>query len=130
MENVTPAETLVTKAPVMKPALSDKTYVVLKWIAQIFMPALATLYFALASLWGLPKVNEVVGTITALDTFLGILLGISSSNYKKNGTDIDGDMLVDKTGETASYKLALNATPEELADKDTIKFQVKTTPSQ
>ena len=130
MENVTPDGTVVTASPSMKPTLSNKTYVVLKWIAQIFMPALATLYFALASLWGLPKVNEVVGTITALDTFLGILLGISSSNYKKNGTDIDGDMLVDKTGETASYKLALNATPEELADKDTIKFQVKTTPSQ
>lgn len=130
MENVTPTGTVVTEAPVMKPALSNKTYVVLKWIAQIFMPALATLYFALASLWGLPKVNEVVGTITALDTFLGILLGISSSNYKKNGTDIDGDMLVDKTGATDTYKLALNATPEELSDKDTIKFQVKTTPSQ
>lgn len=130
MENVTPTETVVTEAPATKPALPNKTYVVLKWIAQIFMPALATLYFALASLWGLPNVNEVVGTITALDTFLGILLGISSSNYKKNGTDIDGDMLVDKTGAADTYKLALNATPEELADKDTIKFQVKTTPSQ
>lgn len=130
MENVTPAEAVVTDSPAMKPALSNKVYQVLKWIAQIFMPALATLYFALASLWGLPNVNEVVGTITALDTFLGILLGISSSNYKKNGTDIDGDMLIDKTGDSDTYKLALNATPEELADKNTIKFQVKTTPSQ
>lgn len=63
--------------------LSNKWYDVLKWIAQYFLPALGTLYFALAGTWGLPFGEEVVGTITAVDTFLGVLLGISTVQYKK-----------------------------------------------
>lgn len=63
--------------------MSNKVYDTLKWIAQILLPALATLYFALAAIWGLPAAEQVVGTITAIDTFLGVLLGISTSNYKK-----------------------------------------------
>ena len=64
--------------------LSNETYDVLKWIAQIFLPALGTLYFALASIWGLPYGEQIVGTITALDAFLGALLQISSDEYNKN----------------------------------------------
>ena len=59
--------------------MSDKVYDVLKWIAMILLPALGTLYFALAQIWGLPCAEQVVGTITAFDAFLGVLLGISSS---------------------------------------------------
>lgn len=70
--------------------LSNKTYDILKWIAQILLPAVGTLYFALSKIWGLPFATEVVGTITAVDTFLGALLGISSSNYKKlNDTEVN-----------------------------------------
>lgn len=65
--------------------LSDKTYSLLKWIALILLPALGTLYFALAGIWGLPFGEQIVGTITAVDTFLGAILGISTNNYKKNG---------------------------------------------
>lgn len=63
--------------------LSNKVYDILKWIAQFFLPAVGTLYFTLASIWGLPYGEQVVGTITAMDTFLGVLLGLSSSQYKK-----------------------------------------------
>lgn len=63
--------------------LSNKVYDVLKWIAQILLPAIGTLYFALASIWNFPYAEEIVGTITAIDTFLGVLLGISSIKYKK-----------------------------------------------
>ena len=59
--------------------MNDKVYDVLKWIAMILLPALGTLYFALAQIWGLPCAEQVVGTITAFDAFLGVLLGISSS---------------------------------------------------
>lgn len=62
--------------------ISNKTYDVLKWIAQILLPALGTLYAALVPLWGLPYGDQVVGTILAADTFLGALLGISSMKYK------------------------------------------------
>ncbi len=61
----------------------NKTYDVLKWVAQYFLPAAGTLYFALASIWSLAYGEQVVGTITAVDTFLGVVLGISSSQYNK-----------------------------------------------
>ena len=63
--------------------MSNKTYDILKFIAMILLPALGTLYFALASIWNLPYGEEIVGTITAIDTFLGTLLGISNAKYKK-----------------------------------------------
>ena len=63
--------------------LSNKTYDTLKWIAQFLLPALGTLYFALAGIWNFPYGEQVVGTITAVDTFLGVLLGISTVQYNK-----------------------------------------------
>lgn len=63
--------------------MSNKLYDILKWIAQILLPALGTLYFALAGIWGFPYGEQIVGTITAVDTFLGVVLGISSAQYKK-----------------------------------------------
>lgn len=63
--------------------MSNKMYDVLKWIAMVVLPAIATLYLALAGIWGFPYGEEVVGTITAIDTFLGALLGISSAKYNK-----------------------------------------------
>lgn len=63
--------------------LNDKLYDCLKYIAQIVLPAVATLYFALSQIWGLPYGEEIVGTITAVDCFLGALLGISTAQYKK-----------------------------------------------
>ena len=62
--------------------LSNKTYDILKYVAQYVLPALGTLYFAIAKIWNLPYGVEIVGTITAVDTFLGALLGISSVGYK------------------------------------------------
>lgn len=61
--------------------MSNKTYDILKYIAQIVLPGIGTLYFALAGIWGFPYGEQIVGTITAVDTFLGVLLGISSANY-------------------------------------------------
>ena len=63
--------------------MSNKVYDVLKWIAMVVLPALATLYFALAGIWGFPYGEEIVGTITAVDTFLGVVLGISAVQYNK-----------------------------------------------
>ena len=63
--------------------LSNSNYDFLKWVAQILLPAFATLYFALSQIWGLPYAEEVVGTITAIDAFLGALLGISTHLYNK-----------------------------------------------
>ena len=61
--------------------LSNKAYNVIKYIAQYILPAIGTLYFALAGIWGLPYAEQIVGTVTAVDTFLGVILGISSKRY-------------------------------------------------
>lgn len=63
--------------------MDSRTYDILKYIAQVVLPALGTLYFALASIWGFPYGEQIVGTITAIDTFMGVLLKISSDNYYK-----------------------------------------------
>lgn len=64
--------------------LPDKVYDVLKYCAMIVLPAISTLYLALAGIWNLPFGEQISGTIMAIDTFLGVLLGISSANYNKN----------------------------------------------
>lgn len=64
--------------------LTNQVYDILKFIAQIVLPAIGTLYFALASIWGLPYGEQIVGTITAVDAFLGALLGVSTVAYNKD----------------------------------------------
>lgn len=63
--------------------LSNKLYDVLKFIAQIILPGLATLYMALSKIWGFPFGEAVVGTITAVVAFLGLVLRISTLEYNK-----------------------------------------------
>lgn len=61
--------------------MSNKTYDILKWIAQVILPALGTFYAALVPLWRLPYGDQIVGTILAVDTLLGAILGISTKRY-------------------------------------------------
>ena len=71
--------------------MSNKTYDILKWIAQLLLPALGTLCFALARIWNFPYGEQIVGTVTAIDTFLGVVLGVSTAAYKKNnGAQLPG----------------------------------------
>lgn len=64
--------------------LKNSVYDVLKYVAQILIPAIATLYFSVSQIWGLPYGEQIVGTLTAVDAFLGVCLGISSDNYHKS----------------------------------------------
>ena len=64
--------------------MKNKTYDILKWIALCVLPSVATFYFVLSGIWGFPYGEQIVGTITAVETFLGALLGISTANYKKS----------------------------------------------
>ena len=68
--------------------MSNKVYDILKWIAQILLPAVATLYFALAQIWNLPYAEQIVGTITAVDCFMGALLGITTMQYNKKKAEL------------------------------------------
>lgn len=63
--------------------MNNKVYDVLKWIALVVLPAMATLYLTLAQIWGLPYGEAIAATITAIDAFLGAILGISSIQYGK-----------------------------------------------
>ena len=63
--------------------MSNETYDILKKIAQVWLPAIGTLYFALARIWNLPFAEEIVGSLTAIDAFLGAILGISTAIYNK-----------------------------------------------
>lgn len=104
--------------------LSNRTYNILKWIAQIFLPAVGALYFSLSDIWGLPKATEVVGTITVVDFFLGSLLGLSASAYNKSGEWADGTVKVVQDENMKRFELELNSDPNELDKQDRVTFKV------
>jgi Putative phage holin Dp-1 len=104
--------------------ITGKLYDWLKWIAQVFLPALGTLYFSIDSAWGLGSGTQVVGTIMAVDLFLGVLLGISQINYGKQ-IENAGDLIVDKDG-NMSFQIDGDTTDvDALADKKEVRFTVK-----
>ena len=101
--------------------MSNDTYDFLKWLAQIALPALGTLYFALAAIWGFPFGEEIVGTITAIDAFLGAILQISSDNYEGDGT-----IVVDTTDPDKDlYSLLIDDYPSVIANKDSVMLKVR-----
>ena len=63
--------------------MSNKTYDTLKYIALYVLPALATLILTLGGIWNIPYSEAIAGTVTAIDTFIGALIGISAKNYKE-----------------------------------------------
>lgn len=101
--------------------LNNKVYDILKWVAQIVLPALGAAYFGLASIWGFPYGEQVVGTITVIDTFLGALLGISSVKYEG-----DGVLTVNtENDEKDIYHLNLNIPVEDLPKKNCVVFKTE-----
>lgn len=106
---------------------NNKAYDVLKFIALVLLPAIGTLYFAIAQIWGLPDGSEVVGTIVAVDTGLGGLLHISSVTY--NAPDGTMEVINSPDGEHKTFSLNLNGDPADLQHNDKVTFKVKhTTP--
>ena len=69
---------------------NSKHYDILRWVSCLVIPALGTLYFALASIWGLPYGEAVEGTCLALTTFLCTILQISKNAYDKQQEAEDG----------------------------------------
>lgn len=107
--------------------LSNRVYDVTKFTAQIGLPAVGTLYFALAQIWGLPKGEEVVGSITAVVTFLGVLLGVSTTSYNNSEAQYDGAINVEQeTPEAKTYSLNLKSDPDKLDQKKKVTFKVDT----
>lgn len=73
--------------------MNNRTYDTLKYIAQIVIPAIGVLWFTIAQIWNIPYGQEILGTITAVDCFLGAILGISTMAYNKRiGGAEDGNI--------------------------------------
>lgn len=106
------------------PVITGKLYDVLKFIAQVLLPALGTAYFALAGIWGLPSAQEVVGTIVVVDTFLGTVLQISSVKYNNSDAKFDGTVGVTETDDKLSYILNLNGDPADLKNQSEVRLKV------
>ena len=101
--------------------IQGKTYDQLKWLALIGLPALGTLYFALAGIWGLPAAEQVVGTIVAVDTFLGVVLRISQGQLTQGTLNVVPN--ADGTGKL--YDLELDGDPEQdLESANRVLFKV------
>ena len=110
---------------VKTPWLNDVWYDRLKYIALVLLPALATMYFALANIWGLPYAEQVVGTIVVIDTFLGVIVKYAADQYDKSDAKYDGDMIVltDQEG-NKTFTLDLANNPEALESQNQIVFRV------
>lgn len=105
--------------------LPNKLYDILKWIAQLVLPAIGTLYFALANIWGFPYGEEIVGTITAIDAFLGVILGINTAVYKASSDYGDGTMWVTNAGGKDNYSFEMSAPIEDIEKKSELTLRVK-----
>lgn len=104
---------------------SRKAYDWVKYAALVVLPSLATLYFALSQIWGLPYGKEIVGSITAVDTFLGVVLHVSSNNYNNSEARFDGTMNVVETDTAKTFTLDLSKHPDVLEKQDQVVFKVE-----
>jgi hypothetical protein len=104
---------------------SDALYKRLKFFTQVLLPAIGTLYFTLAGIWGLPAAEEVVGTIVAIDTFLGVVLHLSTNAYNNSDVKYDGDLNTMEIDGVKTFSLELGINPDDIAKKDEILFKVK-----
>lgn len=102
--------------------LKNGTYNVLKFIALVFLPALGTLVFALASAWHLKDPEQIIGTITAIDTFLGALLHVSTKSYSP---PVNGNFTVDLSNpDKEVYGLEMTTPIPELKNLDHVLLKV------
>jgi len=103
----------------------------MKWIVGILLPAIGTLYFALAGSWNLPRPEDVIGTLAAVATFLGVITGISSLNYNNSDKKYSGTLNVDTSDPTKDvYSLDVGSNLETLATQKQIILRVGDLPKR
>lgn len=109
--------------------LSDNLYKTIKWAVGIVLPAAATLILALGEIWDWPNMSQIVGTVTALTTFLGVVAGVSTFQYNESDAAFDGTMRVNRQGEGQLFDLILDEDPLNIAAQKEIRFKVDTSNS-
>lgn len=108
------------------PVISNKMYDRLKFVAQVLLPAVAALYFGLAQIWGLPNGEQVVGTITVIDTFLGAVLLLSAKQYNNSDFKYDGALKIITTDpEKDLYSFEISAPLEDLKHNQELSIKVQ-----
>lgn len=108
--------------------MSDKQYNALKHAALIGIPALATLYYAIASTWNIPDIKEVMATFTAVNTFVGGLSAASNLKYNNSDAKYDGVVEVRDTLDKKTFALNLNVDPEDIEKMTDVKLKVTSVP--
>lgn len=110
------------------PLLGDTTYAAVKHTASLVLPAIGTLYYALAQIWHLPNAEEVLGTIAAVNAFLGIVLGVATKSYNNSDTKYVGDVAfepVDGDETTKRMVAHLNTHPQVISSRTEALFRIK-----
>jgi hypothetical protein len=108
--------------------MSEGMYKKAKWLVTVVLPAIATLYIALSALWGLPEPEKVVGTITAINFFLGVLLGISTKSYNNSDVRFDGslDVTIKPDGDKVAVLGFDKVLPHDVDKLDQLTLKVNT----
>lgn len=109
--------------------MSNSTYDKLKKSATLVLPAIGTLYFALAQIWNFPNGEQVVGTVAAINVFVGVVLGVSERNYRRSDAGYSGVINVTQEptaegGVKKVFDIVLNDDPEDLDKKDEVLFMI------
>ena len=106
--------------------MSDTSYDRLKRAAELFLPATGALYFTLAQIWGLPYGEQVVGSIAALNTFVGVIVVIARKQYNASESQYDGALVMKNTQDVGiGYLLELDESPETLAGRTEFRVKVE-----
>lgn len=106
--------------------MSDKLFNILRSLAEVILPALGTLYLALAQILELPYGEKVTGTIVAVAAFLGTLVTHQRRAYNKSGAGLDGTLVVDQTSLLKDvYSLDLSTPLDEVAKQSKMTLEVK-----
>lgn len=129
MTQNTPDPVVGSAPPEATTWLSNDAYDKLKFLTQVLLPGVGTLYFALSGIWGLPHPEQVVGTIVAVDAFLGLFLGASTKQYLNTDARFDGAVNISPHPDDPenATNLHVQLDPESLADKDEITVKVNRT---
>lgn len=120
-ENQQPNEDLPQPAGLL---FNNKAYDLVKFLALVLLPALGTLYFGVAAIWGLPHADDVVGTILVVDTFLGALIGITASQYKNSDARFDGNIDLSEGDEPGTTAMNVRLSPDAIYGKDEVVVKI------
>lgn len=104
--------------------LSDKWYNRVVQGATLVLPAIQTFYVALALVWGLPYVEQVGGTLAAVNGLLGAIALVAKKIYNASGAGFDGVIIIDEDDEGQQVRLSAQV-QDALATKDVVRFAIR-----